>query len=171
MHWMIMKRTELKTVAAPTARCLEPVVEEHTITVGEVASRSGVAVSAIRFYEVRGLIRSTRTSGNQRRYARNVLRRIAVIRIAQRAGLSLAEIKSHMDTLPEGRITVEEWERLSSGWRELIDKRITGLTQLRDRLGGCIGCGCLSLRKCPLRNAGDVLGKQGPGPRLLLLDE
>lgn len=168
MHWMIMKRTEVKAVAGSSVRHPETHPEEQTITVGEVASRSGVAVSAIRFYEARGLIRSTRTSGNQRRYARNVLRRIAVIRIAQRAGLSLAEIKDHMDTLPEGRLTVEEWERLSLGWRELIDKRITSLIQLRDRLGGCIGCGCLSLRKCPLRNAGDVLGKQGPGPRLLI---
>lgn len=142
-----MKRTESKAVARSAARCHEPSTEEQAITVGEVAQRGGVAVSAVRFYEARGLIRSTRTSGNQRRYARNVLRRIAVIRIAQRAGLSLLEIKSHMDTLQEGKASVEEWKRLSIGWRELIDKRITSLTHLRDWLGGCIGCGCLSLSR------------------------
>ncbi|VFR54304.1 Redox-sensitive transcriptional activator SoxR [plant metagenome] len=140
------------------------------LTVGDVASRSGVAVSAIRFYEAQGLIQSTRTAGNQRRYPRSVLRRVSVIRIAQRAGLSLSEIKAHMDKLSQDNVTVGQWRQLSRGWQELIDQRIVSLTQLRDRLGDCIGCGCLSLKNCPLRNPGDVLGQRGAGPRLLLED-
>lgn len=143
-------------------------INEHGVTVGEVAKRCGVAVSAIRFYEAKGLIHSTRSAGNQRRYPRSVLRRVAVIRIAQRAGLSLCEIKSHMDKLPDGTVTVEQWRELSRNWSALINHRIFSLTQLRDRLGDCIGCGCLSLESCPLRNPGDVLSQRGAGPRLLM---
>lgn len=136
--------------------------------VGEVAARSGVAVSALHFYEKKGLIRSLRTPGNQRRYGREVLRRIAVIKVAQRAGIPLARIRDALDALPEGRTpTVADWKRLSRRWRDDLDARIARLTGLRDSLDGCIGCGCLSLKACPLRNPGDVLGEDGPGPRLL----
>lgn len=136
--------------------------------VGEVAARSGVAVSALHFYEKKGLIHSLRTAGNQRRYRRDVLRRIAVIKVAQRAGIPLAEIRQALDALPDGRTpTVADWARLSRRWRNDLDARIARLTRLRDSLEGCIGCGCLSLRACPLRNPGDVLAEEGPGPRLL----
>ena len=136
--------------------------------VGEVAARSGVAVSALHFYEKKGLIHSLRTAGNQRRYSRDVLRRIAVIKVAQRAGIPLAEIRQALDALPDGRTpTVADWARLSRRWRNDLDARIARLTRLRDSLEGCIGCGCLSLRACPLRNPGDVLAEEGPGPRLL----
>ncbi|MGO1540519.1 MAG: redox-sensitive transcriptional activator SoxR [Luteimonas sp.] len=136
--------------------------------VGEVAARSGVAVSALHFYEKKGLIRSLRTPGNQRRYGREVLRRIAVIKVAQRAGIPLARIRDALDALPEGRTpTVADWKRLSRRWRDDLDARIARLTGLRDSLDSCIGCGCLSLKACPLRNPGDVLGEDGPGPRLL----
>ena len=136
--------------------------------VGEVAARSGVAVSALHFYEKKGLIHSLRTDGNQRRYRREVLRRIAVIKVAQRAGIPLARIRDALDALPDGRTpTVADWKRLSRRWRDDLDARIARLTGLRDSLDGCIGCGCLSLKACPLRNPGDVLGEEGPGPRLL----
>lgn len=136
--------------------------------VGEVAARSGIAVSALHFYEKKGLIRSLRTAGNQRRYRRDVLRRIAVIKVAQRAGVPLAEIRDALEGLPEGRTpTVDDWKRLSRRWRAGLDARIARLTSLRDSLDGCIGCGCLSLTACPLRNPDDVLGDEGPGPRLL----
>src|SRR5690606_10444979 len=136
--------------------------------VGELSARSGVAVSALHFYEKKGLIHSLRTAGNQRRYRRDVLRRIAVIKVAQRAGIPLAEIRQALDALPDGRTpTVADWARLSRRWRNDLDARIARLTRLRDSLEGCIGCGCLSLRACPLRNPGDVLAEEGPGPRLL----
>lgn len=141
---------------------------QQELGVGEVAARSGVAVSALHFYEKKGLIRSLRTPGNQRRYGREVLRRIAVIKVAQRAGIPLARIRDALDALPEGRTpTVADWKRLSRRWRDDLDARIARLTGLRDSLDGCIGCGCLSLKACPLRNPGDVLGEEGPGPRLL----
>lgn len=138
------------------------------LSVGEVAARSGVAVSTLHFYEMEGLIRSWRNQGNQRRYAREVLRRIAVIRVAQRAGIPLAAIREAFQSLPDQRTpTAEDWSKLSRRWRADLDQRIRRLVGLRDQLDGCIGCGCLSLGVCPLRNPWDVLGKKGPGPRLL----
>jgi MerR family redox-sensitive transcriptional activator SoxR len=138
------------------------------LSVGEVAARSGVAVSTLHFYESAGLIRSWRNQGNQRRYAREVLRRVAVIRVAQRAGISLASIRDALKTLPNERTpTSEDWTRLSARWRADLNDRIDRLTRLRDQLDGCIGCGCLSLGVCPLRNPGDTCAKLGPGPRYL----
>jgi len=138
------------------------------LTVGEVAARSGVTVSTLHFYESEGLIRSWRNQGNQRRYAREVLRRVAVIRVAQRAGISLAAIRDALKTLPDERTpTREDWARLSAAWRADLNDRIERLTRLRDQLDGCIGCGCLSLGVCPLYNPADKLGKLGPGPQIL----
>ncbi|MCD9031417.1 redox-sensitive transcriptional activator SoxR [Luteimonas sp. Y-2-2-4F] len=138
------------------------------LTVGELAARSGVAVSALHFYEKKGLIRSLRTAGNQRRYPRDLLRRVAVIKVGQRAGVPLAEIRAALETLPDGRTpTVADWARLSRRWRAELDERIQRLVHLRDDLDGCIGCGCLSLKVCPLRNPDDRLGEDGAGPRLI----
>ena len=138
------------------------------LTVGEVAERSGVAVSAIHFYEAKGLIMSWRNQGNQRRYPREVLRRVAIIKVAQRLGIPLASIREALDSLPKGRTpTQKDWAKLSGRWKEDLDSRIDQLTKLRDRLTGCIGCGCLSMESCPLRNPWDRLAEQGPGPRLL----
>ncbi|HTV58622.1 MAG TPA: redox-sensitive transcriptional activator SoxR [Verrucomicrobiae bacterium] len=138
------------------------------LSVGEVGRRSGVAVSTLHFYESKGLIKSWRNRGNQRRYAREVLRRVALIKVAQRTGISLASIREALKGLPNGRTpTAEDWRELSAKWRADLDERINRLTRLRDQLDGCIGCGCLSLGICPLRNPWDRLGKQGPGPRLL----
>ena len=142
------------------------------ITIGELAARSGVATSALRFYESAGLISSERTAGNQRRFTRATLRRVAVIRAAQRVGLSLDEIAAALGRLPDRRTpTKEDWERLSRSWRSLVDVRIADLQKLRDDLTGCIGCGCLSLRSCALFNTTDALAARGPGPRILLGDE
>lgn len=140
------------------------------LSVGEVAARSGVAVSTIHFYETKGLIKSVRNAGNQRRFARSELRRIAVVRVAQRAGISLAEIRDALGTLPRGQLSAKDWARLSKRWKGDLEERITRLEALRDRLGGCIGCGCLSLRMCPMFNPSDVLATEGPGPRLLPFD-
>ena len=130
------------------------------LTVGEVARRSGVAISTVHFYETKGLIAGWRSAGNQRRFPRAVLRRIALIRIAQRAGVSLAQIRSALAVLPADRLpSPADWQRLSSGWRDDIEERIRRLTQLRDRFDDCIGCGCLSLAVCPLRNTDDRLGE------------
>ncbi|MGO4621131.1 redox-sensitive transcriptional activator SoxR [Ensifer sp. 2YAB10] len=138
------------------------------LTVGEVAERSGVAVSTLHFYEAKGLIRSNRTRGNQRRYPRSVLRRVAVIKVAQRTGIPLSEIQDALLVLPDDRpLTVEDWGKLSENWREQLNERITNLMALRDHLTSCIGCGCLSLRECPLRNPHDVLSMEGAGPRLM----
>lgn len=135
------------------------------LSIGEVARRSGITVSALHFYERQGLIESLRTAGNQRRYARSVLRRVAVIKVAQRMGLPLAEIAQALQGLPSGRTpTQADWSALSARWRQALDARIEGLTQLRDQIDGCIGCGCLSLKVCPLRNDGDCLAEGGPGP-------
>lgn len=138
------------------------------LTVGEVAERSGVAVSTLHFYEAKGLISSLRNAGNQRRFPRAELRRIAVIKVAQRAGISLAEIREALDTLPSGRaLSAKDWSRLSKRWKHELEARIARLEALRDQLGDCIGCGCLSLDTCPLRNPMDELADEGPGPRLL----
>ena len=135
------------------------------LTIGELAERSGVAPSALRFYEDRGLIASRRTTGNQRRYARATLRRVAFIRTAQRVGLTLEEVSEALATLPEGRTpTKADWARLSRSWRPRLDEQIRRIELLRDRLDGCIGCGCLSLRTCSLINPGDWLAQEGPGP-------
>lgn len=139
------------------------------LTIGELSQRSGVAQSALRFYEERGLIRSTRTSGNQRRYERAELRRVSFIRIAQQVGVSLERISAALSELPEGRTpTQADWTRLSARWRGELDEKIVMLERLRDRLDGCIGCGCLSLRRCALYNPADELATEGPGPRKLL---
>lgn len=138
------------------------------LSVGEVAERSGVAVSTLHFYETKGLIRSQRNRGNQRRYPRSILRRVAVIKVAQRTGIPLAEIADALSVLPHDRpLTAQDWRRLSQTWRTFLDDRIARLTKLRNQLDGCIGCGCLSMRECPLRNPLDTLAAEGPGPRLL----
>lgn len=140
-------------------------------SVGEVAARSGVAVSTLHFYEKKALIRSSRNRGNQRRYSGDVLRRVAVIQLAQAVGISLANIAAALASLPEGRTpTRKDWTVLSKGWRGELDRRIRRLEALRDGLDGCIGCGCLSLTKCRLRNRDDRLAQQGPGARLMTLD-
>lgn len=134
------------------------------LTIGELARRSGVAPSALRFYEARGLIAATRTSANQRRYPRPTLRRVALIRAAQRVGLSLDEIGQALATLPPDRTaTKADWARLSRSWRPRVDARIHALELLRDELTGCIGCGCLSLRTCRLLNVGDAAADEGMG--------
>jgi MerR family redox-sensitive transcriptional activator SoxR len=138
------------------------------LSVGEVAARSGVAVSTIHFYESEGLIKSWRNRGNQRRYPREVLRRVAVVKVAQRTGIPLASIRRALKALPGERTpTAEDWKRMAAAWRAELTGRIERLTRLREQLDGCIGCGCLSLGICPLRNPGDKLSEQGPGPRLL----
>ncbi|MFV3078109.1 redox-sensitive transcriptional activator SoxR [Niveispirillum fermenti] len=138
------------------------------LTVGEVAKRSGVAVSTIHFYEAKGLIEGWRTEGNQRRYPRFVLRRVAVIRIAQRAGIPLAVIRDYLSAIPiDQALNKDDWSRLTATWQALIDERINSLLQLRNDMDRCIGCGCLSLADCPLRNPDDQLGAQGVGARLL----
>lgn len=139
------------------------------LTIGEMSARSGVAPSALRYYERLGLIRSHRTAGNQRRYERAELRRVAFIRIAQQVGVSLEEIREVLNSLPDSRTpTREDWARLSDQWRARLEEKIELLTRLRDDLTGCIGCGCLSLQRCKLYNPGDVVAAEGPGPRYLL---
>jgi MerR family redox-sensitive transcriptional activator SoxR len=142
------------------------------LSVGEVARRSGVAVSTLHFYEVEGLIGSRRNAGNQRRYPRGVLRRVAIIKVAQRAGIPLKEIAQALASLPQDRRpSVADWSLMSRRWKADLEGRIERLVALRDQLNGCIGCGCLSLTACPLRNPLDQLGAQGPGPRLLPTEE
>ena len=139
------------------------------LTIGDFAARSGVAQSALRYYEKEGLIRSTRTGGNQRRYQRSELRRVAFIRIAQQVGVSLDEIRDALASLPENRTpTKADWTRLSAHWRRRLDDRILLMERLRDQLTGCIGCGCLSMQKCKLVNAADWLARTGSGARVLL---
>jgi MerR family transcriptional regulator, redox-sensitive transcriptional activator SoxR len=142
------------------------------ITVGELSARSGLAPSALRFYEREGLIRAERTRGGQRRYLRGELRRVAFIRAAQNVGLTLDEIRGALASLPDARTpTQEDWTRLSRDWRQLLDERIAALEQLRDKLTQCIGCGCLSLQRCQLYNPDDRARRKGPGARYLLGDE
>jgi MerR family transcriptional regulator, redox-sensitive transcriptional activator SoxR len=138
------------------------------MTVGAVAERSGFATSALRYYERLGLISATRTTGGQRRYQRNVLRRLAFIRAARNVGLSLEEVATALSTLPGGRTpTKSDWTRLSQGWRRRLDDQIAGLSKLRDGLDSCIGCGCLSLRRCAFSNPADVAAADGPGAAFL----
>lgn len=139
---------------------------DDLLSIGEVAHRSGLAPSALRYYEDLGLITSTRTPADRRRYRRAVLRRIAVIRSAQNVGLSLDEISTALAVVgPEDAPTKREWHRMSAAWRPVLDARIAALQALRANLDSCIGCGCLSMRQCTLYNPQDELGDQGPGPR------
>ena len=139
------------------------------LTVGELAARSGVAVSALHFFERQGLISSRRTAGNQRRYRRDMLRRVAFIRIAQRVGIPLKDVGAILDLLPDSRTpTREDWARVSACWQEELDRRMRHLEQLRNDFTGCVGCGCMSIDLCPLINPDDKLGREGTGPRRLL---
>jgi len=146
-------------------------IHERPLSVGQMAERSGVAVSTLHFYETKGLIHSQRNAGNQRRYRRDVLRRVAIIKVAQRLGIPLADIGAALATLPCDHMpTAADWQRLSARWQSDLNARIEQLTRLRDQLTGCIGCGCLSMQDCPLRNPWDELGEQGAGARLLETD-
>lgn len=139
----------------------------HELTVGQLSARSGAAVSALHFYEAKGLISSRRTSGNQRRYTRDALRRVAFVRAAQRVGIPLASIREALAQLPEERTpNREDWARLSEAWRAELDERITRLGRLRDHLTDCIGCGCLSMETCALSNPDDAFGERLTGSRL-----
>lgn len=138
------------------------------LTVGELSRRSGVPASALRFYEDEGLITSRRTAGNQRRYARDMLRRVTFVRMSQRVGMPLASIREVLGLLPEDRTPNRtDWARISRCWQHDLDTRIRQLEQLRDQLSDCIGCGCMSISRCKLANPGDQLGRQGPGPQRL----
>ena len=142
---------------------------DELLTIGEVGRRTGLATSAIRFYEAQGLISADRTDTGQRRFHRAILRVLAFIRVAQRIGLKLEEIKSALDTLPDNRTpTKADWQRLSQTWRPRLDEQIKTITELRDTLTDCIGCGCLSLKSCQLYNPGDAAAELGDGPRFLL---
>ena len=146
-------------------------MDPEWLTIGEVATRAGIATSALRFYEAEHLIRSLRTDGGQRRYPREVLRRLAFIRVAQHVGLTLDEIRSALATLPDRRTpTKADWARLSRAWRPRLDAEIARLERLRDQLTDCIGCGCLSFRSCALYNPADAARDLGAGPRYLLGD-
>ena len=152
------------TVTRIATSTMVEVMDAVELTPGEMSLRSGVAVSALHFYEREGLIVSRRTSGNQRRYARETLRRVAFIRMSQRLGIPLVRIREALSTLPTNRVpTSKDWARLSAGWRADLDERIVHLQRLRDNLTGCIGCGCLSLKTCVLTNPDDVLAHRGPG--------
>ena len=141
---------------------------DRPLSAGQVAARSGVAISTVHFYEAKGLVKGWRSTGNQRRYGRDVLRRVAIIKVAQRLGLPLSMIKQAIDSLPGGRTpTAADWKRLSTGWRQELDRRIALLRKLRGQLDSCIGCGCLSLKVCHLRNPGDTVSDQGSGPLLI----
>jgi MerR family redox-sensitive transcriptional activator SoxR len=142
------------------------------LTIGEVSHRSGIAPSALRFYEDIGLLSAERTSGNQRRYRRHVLRRVAFIRAAQRVGLSLDEIQRALDALPSGRTpTKSDWQKVSREWTDRIDRQIDELRLLKSKVTGCVGCGCLSLRTCLLTNPDDYQGERGVGPAWHATDE
>lgn len=146
-------------------------VKRRTLTVGEVATRAGVATSALRFYEANGLIVSDRTDSGHRRYHADVLRRVGFIKVAQRVGLSLDEIRTALDSLPDRRTpNRRDWARLAASWQPILDERIALLEAMRDKLDGCIGCGCLSLDTCALYNPADMAANGGAGPRFLLGD-
>lgn len=139
----------------------------NDLSVGAMAKRAGVAVSTLHYYEAEGLIESWRTAANHRRYDRRELRRIAIIRIAQTLGIPLSEVRDVLSTLPKGKaVTAKDWGQAAENWAEALDDRIELLLRLRDRLGACIGCGCLSLELCPLYNPNDEIGRNGAGPRL-----
>jgi MerR family transcriptional regulator, redox-sensitive transcriptional activator SoxR len=141
------------------------------LTIGQLAQRAGVATSALRFYEAEGLLAGSRSTGGHRQYPRHALRRVAFIRAAQAVGLTLPQIKAALATLPDGRTpTKADWARLSASWAPLLDARIAALQQLRERLTGCIGCGCLSLKACALYNPEDKVGNEGAGARLLRIE-
>lgn len=141
------------------------------LTIGELARRAGVATSALRFYEAEGLLAGSRSAGGHRQYPRHALRRVAFIRAAQAVGLSLPQIKAALATLPDSRTpTKVDWAKLSASWAPLLDARIAALQQLRERLTGCIGCGCLSLKACALYNPGDQASSEGAGARLLRIE-
>jgi MerR family transcriptional regulator, redox-sensitive transcriptional activator SoxR len=141
------------------------------LSIGEVSHRTGIPITALRFYEAKGLIEPPRASSGHRRYPRDTLRRVSFILAAQRVGLSLREIRSALSSLPAGRTpTVEDWSKLSATWRPMLEGRIKALELLRDQLDDCIGCGCLSLATCALQNPDDQLASRGPGPRYLLGD-
>jgi len=144
------------------------VIRDDALTVGAVAKRCGVKVSTLHFYEDKGLIKSSRNSGNQRRYSKQVLRRVSLIKAAQKMGITLAEIKEQLDTL-NGKIapTQQDWQRLSNNWRQTLNERIQSMEKLRDYLSGCIGCGCLSMNACPLYNENDKLAALGDGAVLI----
>lgn len=157
---MLKVEADLKSSHAPPAT--------GPLTIGQLAQRAGVATSALRFYEAEGLIAGSRTAGGHRQYPRHVLRRVAFIRAAQAVGLTLPQIKATLATLPDSRTpTKADWARLSASWAPLLDARIAALQQLRQRLNGCIGCGCLSLKACALYNPQDEVAAQGAGARLL----
>lgn len=142
--------------------------EEPSLTVGQVAKRCGIKVSTLHFYESKGIIQSWRNQGNQRRYKKEVLRRIAIIKAAQKMGVSLQDIKKAFASLPNNRTpNNKDWQKLADNWRENLNERITYLENLRDYLSGCIGCGCLSMKACPLYNPNDELASKGTGPVLL----
>jgi MerR family transcriptional regulator, redox-sensitive transcriptional activator SoxR len=151
-----------KKIAEPAKPVGQPL-----LSVGDLAKRAGVAVSTLHFYESEGLIQSMRTGANHRRYPRGMLRRVAIIKVAQKAGIPLKEIAEALDALPESRPTAADWRAMASRWRESLNERIGRLTRLRDQMSDCIGCGCLSIAACPLRNPGDRLAAEGAGPRIL----
>jgi MerR family redox-sensitive transcriptional activator SoxR len=157
---------EVKTKIAPRSA---PADKDRLLTVGQVAERAGVATSALRFYEAHELISSTRNEANHRRYRADVLRRVGFIRVAQRIGLTLSEIRAALDTLPDSRTpTRRDWARLARSWQPMLDERIALLESMKARLDGCIGCGCLSLDSCALYNSDDEALQYGVGPRWLL---
>lgn len=146
--------------------------QEQELTIGALSRRTGVATSALRFYEEEGLLHATRSDGGQRRYPREAIRRVSFIRIAKEVGLSLEEVGEALASLPDERTpTQQDWQRLSTAWQPRIDHQIRVLERLRDRLSGCIGCGCLSLQVCRIVNPDDEVGERGPGPRHVLDDD
>ena len=146
-------------------------ITDSWLSIGAFARRAGVAASALRFYESQGLLQGRRSAGGHRQYRRGELRRVAFVRAAQAVGLTLEQIRAALATLPDGRTpTQADWQRLSRAWQPLLDQRIAALTRLRDQLASCIGCGCLSLKRCALYNPNDTIAARGPGARYLLGD-
>ena len=146
-------------------------IANQVMTIGDLAERTGLSVSAIRFYETKGLVTPARNAGGQRRYLRSDIRRLSFVLVAQQLGFSIEDIRSALSSLPEGRTpTQKDWEKISRAFHAKLEERIQRMTRLRDYLDGCIGCGCLSLKKCQLVNPADGLKKFGPGPRSVLGD-